>query len=835
MAQSVTLDVKGLWTYSSEVSGVPLGSQSVLLNCNINRSGIVEPRKGFNLLTYGLPLAADRPNKLVFWNSEIFAHYNSATFAYYNTGSGFSSRGSLAAPSNATSVRAVKSQNKNLYVTSSTGLKKTDAIATSLYSAGIPKGLDIGLAVAGAGSAVADGKSVGYRYILGRKDANSNFHRGGVSGLFTLSNAAGSTQNVTATCYLPTGLDTTYFLELYRSTAASSTDGITSSLQKCYELPITSTHISNGYATITDVVPDSLLEAYIPTSTAGGGSLAQDAAKPPLARDIVEWKDCMFYADVDSPQRLQVALTAVSGSGLAAADTITVVLGATTEVYTAHGTTFNSAIKQFVVSTGGSASQNIFDTVRSFIKCVNLASAVVNAYSLQEDVTKPPGKLFLEAKTISATTFTVTSSRAAAFAPNLPSPATIDNTSAADTYPNGLMYSKPAQPEAVPVLNMFKVGSSDDRIKRIVALRDGLFIFKERDGAFVVRGDNAAAFTVTPLDNTAKLVAPDSLATINNMIYGLFEAGICEVSDTGVSIISIPIKDQLLPLYGTPLTAVKAYSFGYGSDTDGKYVLAVPETSSDTYCTKQFVFDTFGRTFCTWDLDLTCGGVNPVDAKQYLGSGTSNYIKQERRVWDHTDFADFVATCTITSYSGTTVHINNTSGMTAGDIIYQGSNAIAYIESVDSANGTIVIDSEQAWTLSTADVTHVAAIDCQIQWNPDFGGNAAGLKQYYECAIIAQQAFQKSATVVFSSDINPAEESIPITSAAGNGEFGEFVFGDEVWGGDQAMAPKRVGIPRSMSRCNQLTVRFENRVAFSDFQITGISLSFNNTSTRTTR
>lgn len=829
MSQSIILAVKGLHTYASDISGVPLGSFSVARNVNINRAGIVEPRRGFDFLAYGLPSISDRAKQLVFWNGEIFCHYGS-TFAYYDSGSGFSSRGSLSAPSNATSIRTVSSQNKNLYLTSSQGLKKTDAITSSIYDAGIPKGLTIDLTVAGAGTAIANSKYATYTYLLGRKDGNGNVQLGGVAGNFTIQNTAGSTQNVTAKCYIPTGLDTSHFIQLYRS-ATSATTPPAGDPQLCYETPITSTDISNGYVTITDIVPDELLGATIYTASSQEG-ISNDNARPPLARDIAEFKNCMFYADVESRHRLFFTLISAGGTGIVAGDTVTVTMGATTEVYTAHGTTFNSATKQFVVSTGGSTSQNIDNTIKSFIKCVNLASAIVYAYSIPESTLNPlPGKVMLEAKALGSSSFTAVSSRSAAFQPQLVSPANVNTTSTADVSKNGLMYSKPDQPEAVPTKNIFKVGASDDRIKRIIALREGLFIFKERGGCYVLRGEGESSFSVSLLDNTAKLVAPDSLAIVNNLAYGLFEAGICEVSDTGVSIISTPVKDQLLPLFGAPLSVLKTYAFGIANDVEGKYILSLPSVSTDTYTNKQLVFDVFGRTFCDWDLDLTCGGVNPVDAKMYLGQGASSYVLKERKAFDYTDYADFGATCTISSYSGTTVYVDNTAGMAAGDILFQGSNAMAYVESVDTSTGSVVIDTEQTWTTGVADVTHMKAIDCKVQWNPDAGGNAAGLKHYYECALITKQAFQKSARLVFSSDLNPAESSIDVQSSSGNGAWGQFDFGDEVFGGEQAKAPKRLGIPRGQARCSQLSVRFENKVAYSDFQIEGLSLSFTPTST----
>ncbi|MHA0110662.1 hypothetical protein ACXYUI_26325, partial [Klebsiella pneumoniae] len=244
MSQSTILDVQGLHTYASDISGVPLGSMSVALNVNINRLGTVEPRRGFDFLAYPLPSI---PKKIIFWNQSIFAHYGS-TFAYYDPASGWSSRGTLNVPSNATSVRTVASQNKNLYLTTALGPYKTDAITSTIYQAGIPKGLTIDLSVAGGGTAVANNNYVTYCYILGRKDGNGNIQYGGVSGNFTIQNTAGSTQNITATCYIPSGLNTSHFIQLYRTVGAATTPSI-SDPQLSYETPIGSTDISNGYVT----------------------------------------------------------------------------------------------------------------------------------------------------------------------------------------------------------------------------------------------------------------------------------------------------------------------------------------------------------------------------------------------------------------------------------------------------------------------------------------------------------------------------------------------------------------------------------------------------------
>ena len=835
MAQSIISDAKGLYTYPSDVSGVPVGSAAVALNVNINRKGVIESRRGFDNLAYALPSSSDRLLKLYYWQSSIFGLYGT-TFSYYNPASGWTSRGTIAAAANATSVRAVASQNKNFYILSSTGLYKTDAVATSIYAAGVPKALIITLAVSGAGTALANNYYATYQCLFARKDANSNIVYGGVSGTFEIQNTAGSTQNVTARCYLPSGLDTSNFIQLYR-TATSATTPFATGPQQCYEVALSAGNISAGYIDITDIVPDAQLGATIYTDSSQQG-IAYDNGTPPLATDMAEFKSYMFYSDITFKHQFQFNLLAVSGTGLVNTDTIVITQGATIETYTGGGAE-NVGTKTFKVTTSGSVSQNIDATIKSFASIVNQGSAIVVATVVPYSALNTfPGKCSLEARTLTTTAFTaVCAARAAAFSPQLASPAISTNTSTQDAFQNGLAFSKAGQPESVPRVQVLKVGSADDRILRIQTLREGLLIYKQYGGIHVLRGTSAADFSIQLLDSTAKLVAPDSLAVVNNTAFGLFEAGICRVDDSNVSIISDRIKDQILPLFGSAtLALLKSLSFGYGSDTDGKYILSIPQLSTDTYTKRQIVYDLFNDTFVNWDLQLYCGGVNPVDNKTLLGRGASEYILSEKRAFDYTDYSDTSSTAlTIASYSGTTVYLNHTDLLTVGDIISQGSTAVGYIESINTSLGSVVIDVAQTWTVSVADVSLLKAISCKWQWNADSGGAPSGFKNYYEASLITKQAWAGSASLIFSSDVNPGEITTTLTSELGNGAFGQFDFGYEVFGGDQARSPKRLGIPRGMARCNQLSVRFETRVANSDFQLTGISLSFTPVSTRTTR
>ena len=237
MSQTLNLSVRGLHTYASELSGVPIGALSIADDVNISRVNIVEPRRGYNFLGYD-PTAEVK--KLFFYNSGLFAHYGT-TFGYNS--SGWTSKGTLAAPSNATSVRSAAISN-NLYLTNSDGIYKLDAVGSNIYAAGIPKGTLIeqngALVTAGTPTAInwtSGTRSVAYRYLIARKDATNNTVFGGVSARLVVS-ATSADADVPLKVYIPSGLTADeHFLQVYRT---AGTDGTPNDeMQLVYETPVT--------------------------------------------------------------------------------------------------------------------------------------------------------------------------------------------------------------------------------------------------------------------------------------------------------------------------------------------------------------------------------------------------------------------------------------------------------------------------------------------------------------------------------------------------------------------------------------------------------------------
>lgn len=221
--------------------------------------------------------------------------------------------------------------------------------------------------------------------------------------------------------------------------------------------------------------------------------------------------------------------------------------------------------------------------------------------------------------------------------------------------PNRLSYSKLQQPEAVPAINTIDIGTKDKAIKRIIALRDSLFIFKE-EGIYRLAGQSPTSFTVDLFDNSASIIAPDTAAVLNNKIYVLTTQGVLMISDTGVDIISKPIENILLQYGKHP--NFNNLCFGFASESDRSYYMWVPEKIVDANSSLCLRFNTDTNSWSTWDIEKTCGTVNTLDDKIYLGT-SDLFIESERKALDRTDFADREYTLSIGTFAITDQVIKN--------------------------------------------------------------------------------------------------------------------------------------------------------------------------------
>lgn len=241
---------------------------------------------------------------------------------------------------------------------------------------------------------------------------------------------------------------------------------------------------------------------------------------------------------------------------------------------------------------------------------------------------------------------------------------------------NRVYYSKFQQPEAVPIVNYFDVGSSDKAILRILPLRDSLFVFKQ-DGLYRISGDSAP-FQLELFDNSFITLAPDSNDVCNNVIYSWTTQGIQGLSEGGAYVISRGIDNIILKTQ--TFTNFKTATWGVGYESDNSYLVYTVVNRSDVTAQIAYRYCTLTQTWTTYNKSNTCGIVHDFDDKLYMGCSDSDFLEQERKMFDRTDFADreFDLVLGSNAIAGDTMILPFVTDFDLGDVIVQEQTVTVY-------------------------------------------------------------------------------------------------------------------------------------------------------------
>lgn len=823
MSQSLVLKHKGLFTNSNQLSAVPQGAQSLAKNIVIDKDEIAEPCRGFTRLGDAPASALVRNDRITTYQDKLIVRRsNDNTMAYYTAGVGYTNYAGTYEHPDADYARMQFSQAKgNLYFTTLSGVKVLDAYNGPVYSTGMPRGLDGSATTTGASGMMADNTQVAYRIVWGSRDTNDNLYLGTPSQRIIVANTSGGTRDVSLTFTIPAGITTDDFYQVYRSKeSASSSDEPNDELQLVYEKAPTAGEITAKSVTFTDSTPVSLMGASLYTNASQEG-IAESNDEPPFAKDICTFKDYTFFLNVKTKHKLSIKLLAVGGSALVADDTITI----DGDVYTAKAAE-NIASAEFKVFTAGSVSQNISDTAQSLIKVINQYSGNTGVYAYYlsgyQDL---PGQILLMKRTLDDVAFSASTSKAIAFDLGT-------GTSSNDEYANGLMYSKNQAPEHVPTSHLEFVGSKNFEGRRILALRDSLFILKD-DGVFRLTG-SGGSWNIEPLDTSTRIIAPDSAQVVNNQIFALCDQGIVTISDVGVQVISRPIEDNISALVSADYENLKTMSFGLSYETDRKYYLWTIGASSDAYPTQAFIYNTFTQAWTTREKDATHAVVNKADDKIYLCNPSDKHILVERKSLTFRDYIDEeVDGFSIVSSSGTSVILNTIVGLDVGYLLYESDSVYSVIMDVDSSTNTVVVNDVKTWTPGT--VTVYKSIESEIEYAVQHFDNPGVMKHFQEVACLFRETAFINAQLTFYTDLSGGYSGTEINGNFGGALWGLFQWGSGAWGGIARPRPIRAFVPREKSRGTLLSVRFRVANAYAKWALNGISVQYDWVSERTSR
>lgn len=825
--QTMTLKAKGLYTHPNPLGGAPDGGLLVATNVVIDKEEVVETRRGYK--RYGIALA-NTPKALFNYQDRLLVHHGSS-LAYDSDalGTWVNYSGTYDPPSGALRIQSVEA-NKNLYFTTSAGIKKLSAYNGSVGSAGGVKAIDGSAVTSGAAGWMANNNQAAYRIVWGITDANNNKILGAPSQRIIVTNNSGGTRNVDVTFSIPAGITTSHVYQVYRSAISGgvSTEP-NDELQLVVEKNPTAGEIAGGSVTYTDQTPDSLRGATIYTSPSQQGIAAANEP-PPLANDITYYKNMVFYANTVSKHRLTLTLISIGGTvGLVNDDTITIA----GVVYTGKAAeTIASA--QFKIDVAGTAAQNIDSTARSLVRVINgySGNTLVYAYYLSgyQDL---PGQILIEERGFGGAAFVATSSRGGAFSPTIPSAGTT-YTSTNDTAQNKIFISKALQPEAVPLLNYIEVGSANQSILRVIALRDSCFVLKE-DGIYRITGEQFADLRVSLFDGTTSLKGLMTAVPFNNRITCFTDQTVAAISDSGVAIISRPIEFTLFRLSSSQFTNFQNVSVGIPYESDRKYILSTVTNTTDGAANQQFVYNSVTNSWTRWDLAIGCGIVSDFDNKLYFGSSDPavKYVYQERKDFTSTDYADDEFDVTIVGYTGNTVQVVSSALATVGDSLVQFVGLLpsraAVITSIPDATHIVVADPF-TWTPGAAKI--MTPITETVQWLPAHGGNPSMVKKFTDAKFVISNAIFRQMTGIFSTDLSPNDENITLAPSI-EGPWGQFPWGSAAWGGDNVNPQNvRTQFPAEKAQGHWVNMRLTHAQALTAFSLLGVAVFYKEVSER---
>jgi hypothetical protein len=840
------IKIQGLYTYPNQFSSIPDGALIEARNCIIDAPGVVESRRG--LTQYGTFNTSTIETLSMFeYSNRLVTHTSNGKISIDNGSGLFQAKNGTYTVPEPTSVESrvrFRDLNQNLYFTTGGGVIKLDNIANQPRKAGAPAALGGSGVVTGTGW-MPNNVNVAYRVMWQYIDSNSNLIRSAPSDRIIVSNAVGAGKNVQLTFTVPfdISIDTqqwTYVV--YRSNTSSSlATSPDDNCQQVFQGVPTGPQLSARTITIIDSTPDAVKGELLYTSTEG---ISQSNAQPPFCTDIALFKGYTFYANCSTKQLFFLSL--ISGSNMVNGNTLTFTRTDLSAQFTlTAGAAENIATGVFKNETGSTPSINIATTAQSIVNVMNLypGNNFIDAY-YSSGFEETPGKMIFQDRNLNTVSFFVTCSNTGVlFNPTLPATgANINNTSTNNSQPNAVYYSKLQSPEAVPLPNNFRIGSSSFPIVRILALQDTLIIIKT-EGIYKITGNAPSNFTVSPIDIQMKEMAANSFVVLNNMLYGFVDQGIVRITDSGsVELISIPINEDLLRLTTPSYPGFQGATYGVAYPPDHKYILSTVNSTGDATSTIAYVYNYVTDAWTTWNIAYSAGIMRPSNELLYFGTENTSQsiVVQERKTLTAGDYADYQYPVTIISVTPNALNPNIKDikispatfvNVTLNQSIQQitpGATTVSQIIAIDPSTQVINVDNNAfAWVPGLATVYD--PIGASVTLAPVYGNTPNAMKQFTELSLLTDSNSFSDLYANFRSDLSTTFDLDFIIKSANLGGSG---WGGSPWGlfpwGSSTATPERIRtyVPRSSCKGNWIIPSANVKSAFSRMRISGISILY---------
>ena len=450
-------------------------------------------------------------------------------------------------------------------------------------------------------------------------------------------------------------------------------------------------------------------------------------------------------------------------------------------------------VSMFAVSSSGSASIRLRVTAESLVKAINRDSDSLIYAEYVSTINDIPGKMRFQAKGFGdPISFLAENTNVGnCFSPSFPTsfdPAVATQViSQNEQLPHTFYASKEGEPEAVPLVNRFPVGSKNSDILRIKALRDSLIMLKG-DGVWRVTGDSVFNFQATLIDGTVICVAPDSVDVINNQVAFLSNQGVCFVTESSVQIISREgIEDPLQPILGQ--SNLSNQTSGVAYESERLYLLTTTEPNT-TVRSVTYAYNILTQEWTTWDRLMSGGVVGPNDKLYYI-ENAGNDIYRERKNEDRTDYADHNYASTLNAVDNNTITLTISGGgiPKKGDMIVQ-ENVISRIATDPKAISGVqyTFDVNPGTNLNSSDTPVLySGFERKIKLAPFHAGLIGRLKLFSQMQIHMRNSGMSKCEISFSGQTFGGSQVIEWEAQNASSGWGFFPWGFDVWGQESGL------------------------------------------------
>lgn len=848
-----TLTAEGLNTTANPI-GVSRGTARVADNCVVRSKDVWESRRGqaFSSSTFGS--IYDRARAVAFYDGHAIYQCGDSGLWVENSSDVFVQlSGACAPPAPEEQRTKFVEANGKLYFTTSSGIQALDNTAGGLITAcvpamsGIPKpyNVEVRSFLLDAGSStknwLADNNQISIRAVFCKRDAQGNVQEGPPSEPCILVNDSGAGRAIFWFAGAPAGITAAHSVRIYM-TDPSGSETLPPGDEHflCYERQIAQSEIDAGGSIVGTITNIEAVTSDVPLYTNPNTGNGIEAAKypAPWAKDITSWAGSLWAFGVRRKHRFRLTLLGVDpssagGTGLDPVDNPNVFINGKT--YHFNGTYPNPFTTGGAgyIPIGTTAAETAFD----FVSVINELDPAVRAYYVPA-ADGWPGEIVIEEAGVGGDAFTVygDANSSQAFYPVLPVTSGAALSSTADAHGNVAWFTPVDEPEAWPLGNFIPVGKRGSNILRGKALKDRLYLFMD-DGTVQVISGGGGQFRVDELDSSAQLIGPDTVCVANNQIWCFTTQGFVTVSEVGVGVVGLPVEADTRMLLAPVLETTKLVSFGFGYESERMVGIWVPTNAGQTVAQAGYIYNYFSKAWTRWPMARTCGAVSPYvsDAGDdgfpvdtlHMGDGDSNHARIERKSLTAEDFADETLPLSLADYSGTTVVLLSTAGISVGDVLRFGDTARAVVTEVTDATHVEVSNEAEF----DDPLTVCKSFPCELQWATVTGGAPGLEKDMEEMTLHMDGAFHR-AEVTLTTEKSEEQGVVKIITRPG---YGSGAWGDFPWGESSGPFNARGVAPMDKNSGAYLNPRFYIREAFASWKVYGYTMEIDGGSERTRR